>query len=127
MRLLLDQNVPDSVATIFKDRGHEVVYLRDILPPDTPDPIVATVSELEKLVLVSSDGDFDKIAPRIPVGQKQRFRKLSRISLKCKAPHAAKRLSAAMSLIEAEYAIAEKSNDPRMIIVVGNSFIRTER
>lgn len=127
MRLLLDQNVPDSVAGIFADQGHEVVYLRDVLPTDTPDSIVATISELEMLVLVSSDGDFAKIAPRIPVGQKQRFRKLSRISLKCKAPQAAKRLSAAMSLIEMEYAFAQKSGDPRMIIVIGDSFIRTER
>ncbi len=127
MRLLLDQNVPNSVATVFADRGYTVLHLRDLVAPDSPDPIVATVSELENAVLVSSDGDFDKIAPRVPDGQRRRFRKLSRITLKCKPSRAAQRIAAAMSLIEAEYEIAQNSRDPRMIVVVGDSFIRTNR
>ena len=45
LRLLLDHNVPNSVAAVFKEYGHEVHLLRDVLLPDTPDPIVAAVSE----------------------------------------------------------------------------------
>lgn len=127
MRLLLDQNVPDSVATVFRDHGHDVILLRDILPTDTVDPVVATVSEIEQAVLVSSDGDFDNIAPRVPDGQKRRYRRLSRITLKCKAPRAARRVAAAMSLIEAEFEIARSSRDPRMFIVISDSYIRTNR
>ncbi len=32
-----------------------------------------------------------------------------------------------MGLIEAEYEIAQNSHDKRMIVAIGNSFIRTER
>ncbi len=128
MRLLLDQNVPDSVATAFRNRGHAVLLLREVVAPDSPDEIVATVSEIEEAILVSSDGDFDKtIAPRIPDGQKRRYRKLSRITLKCKPPRAAQRIEAAMSLIELEFEIAQNSNDPRMFVVLGDNFIKTNR
>lgn len=128
MRLLLDQNVPDSVATVFRNRGHAVLHLREVVAPDSPDEIVAAVSEIEEAILVSSDGDFDKmIAPRIPDGQKRRYRKLSRITLKCKASRAAQRIEVAMSLIESEFEIAQNSHDPRMFVVLGNGFIRTNR
>lgn len=127
MRLLLDQNVPNSVATVFKNRGHTVLYLRDIADPSAPDIVVAAISEIEEAVLVSADGDFRKIAPRVPDGQRRRFRKLSRITLGCNAPQTAQRVSEAMSLIEFEYEIAQGRHDPRMIIVIGNSFLKTER
>lgn len=127
MRLLLDQNVPNSVATVFENRGHAVLYLREITDPSAPDIVVAAISEIEEAILVSADGDFRKIAPRVPDGQRKRFRKLSRITLRCNAPQTAQRVSEAMSLIESEYEIAQGRHDPRMIIVIGNSYIRTER
>lgn len=40
MRLLIDENVPLSVAQFFEQRGHEVIYVRDILPAGTPDPVL---------------------------------------------------------------------------------------
>ena len=123
----MDQNVPDSVAAVFEDRGHTVLYLRDVLAPDSPDEIVAAFSEAEDAVLVSLDGDFKRIAPRIPNSQRRRFRRLSRIALRCNPLQAEQRLSVAMPLIEAEYDIAQASPDPRMIVSIGNSFIRTER
>ena len=127
MRLLLDQNVPDSVATVFESRGHAVLRLRDITDPNAPDLLVAAISEIEEAVLVSADGDFRKIAPRVPDGQRRRFRKLSRITLQCNAAQSAQRVSEAMTLIEAEYEMARGRADPRMIITIGNSYIRTER
>ena len=127
MHILLDQNVPDSVATVFENRGHTVLYLRDVLAPDSPDEIVAAFSEAENAVLVSLDGDFRRLAPRIPDRQRRRFKKLSRIELRCNPIQTEQRLSVAMSLIEAEYQIAQASRDSRMIVSIGNSFIRTER
>jgi predicted nuclease of predicted toxin-antitoxin system len=112
LRVLLDQNVPDSVALVFQEHGHEVIFLRDILPPDSPDQVVADVSETEGAILVSCDGDFQRIAPRIPEGQRRRFARLSRISLNCPEPQAANRVRAAMSFLEAEWQIAQSANDP---------------
>ena len=123
----MDQNVPDSVAAVFKDRGHTVLYLRDVLATDSPDEVVAAFSEAEDAVLVSLDGDFRRIAPRIPDSQQSRFRRLIRIALRCNPIQAETPLSLSMSLIEAEYDIAQARHDPRMIVSIGNSFIRTER
>jgi predicted nuclease of predicted toxin-antitoxin system len=127
LRLFLDQNVPNSVATVFEEHGHEVIFLRDILPTDTPDQVVADVSETEGAILVTCDKDFKRIAPRIPLGQRQRFQRLSRISLDCPEPQAANRVRAAMSFVEAEYAIAQAANDPRMIVSIGKQVMRTHR
>ncbi len=127
MLLFLDHNVPDSVAGVFRRRGHEVVLLRDVLPTDSPDPVVATVSERMGAVLVSCDTDFAQIAPRIPRGQQARFRRLSRISLACRAPRAARRVEAAMTLIEHEHEFALAGRDGRMHIVIRDTVIRTHR
>jgi predicted nuclease of predicted toxin-antitoxin system len=127
MRLLLDQNVPDSVADAFREAGHIVVLVREILPTDSSDPLVASVSEQDDCILVSADRDFNLIAPRIPRGARQRFRKLSRIALQCSEPQAALRIKAAMSLIESEYKIAQSSSDRRMFIVIQNDGIKTHR
>ena len=81
LRLLLDHNVPDSVAAVFEEYGHEVHLLRDALLRDSRDPIVAAVSEENDWILVSCDKDFRSIAPRVPRGMRMRFRRLSRISL----------------------------------------------
>jgi predicted nuclease of predicted toxin-antitoxin system len=127
IRFLLDNCVPDSVGEVLRVRGHTIQYVRDILPVDSSDPLVATVSEEEDAVLVSCDRDFRLIAPRIPHGQRARYRRLSRIALECNEPQAASRIEAAMTLIESEFEIAQKSKDKRMMIVIQNSGIKTLR
>jgi hypothetical protein len=107
--------------------GHIVQHVRDILPTDSSDPLVATTSELDECVLVSCDRDFKLIAPRVPIGQRARFRKLSRISLECNEYQAAQRVEEAMSLIEMEYEIASTRRDPRMHIVIQNNGMKTLR
>jgi len=42
MLLLIDENVPDSVAKFFAARGHEIRFVRDLFPGGTPDPVIAT-------------------------------------------------------------------------------------
>lgn len=127
MRVLLDQNVPDSVARVFESHDHEVIFLRDILPVDSPDQVVADVSETEGAVLVSCDGDFNRIAPRVPKGKKRRFKNLSRIHIKCPASQAANRIEAAMSFIEAEYEHSQHAKDQRMILAIAQQVMRTHR
>ncbi len=127
MRFMLDENVPASVASMLQRRGHDVERIRDYVPPGSPDPLVATVSERLDAVLVSFDGDFEKIAPRIPRGQRSRFKKLSRIWLRCGEPQAAKRLELVLSFVESEYALAQQPPIRRMSLMIGKSWLRTER
>jgi Domain of unknown function (DUF5615) len=120
--------VPDSVGRALIDAGHEVIRLRDILPTNSPDPLVASVDELNEAILVSFDKDFKTLAPRIGIGR-QRFRKLSRIGFRCDEPDAAARLMLALALVEFEWvrAQAQPAADKRMIVEIGPTYIRTIR
>ena len=126
IKFFVDHCVPDSAGRAFSDAGHEVVFLRTQLAPNSPDPLVAAVAEMNDAVLVSLDSDFKTLAPRAGVGR-QRFRKLSRIAIKCTEPQAPARIKAAMSLIEHEWKVAQGRPDKRMIVEIGHSTIRTIR
>ena len=110
----------------LSDAGHEVVFLRQQLAPNSPDPLVAAVSQMNGAILVSLDSDFSTLAPRVGIGRR-RFQRLSRIALKCNEPQAAGRIKAALSLIQHEWDFAQASADKRMIIEISNSVIRTIR
>jgi predicted nuclease of predicted toxin-antitoxin system len=127
LHLLLDHNVPDSVAEIFRAHSHTVVLLREIMPTDSSDPVVATVGDMDGAILVSCDRDFDSIAPRILKGMRSRYRKLSRITIRCAEFHAARRIEEAMTLIELEWRTAQTRADKRMFIEIQTSAIKTNR
>jgi predicted nuclease of predicted toxin-antitoxin system len=111
---------------MLKDAGHEVVFLREQLAPNSPDPLVAAVAEMNDAILVSLDSDFSSLAARVPKG-KLRFKKLSRVGLKCDEPKAAERMKAALSLIQHEWDYAQASTDKRMIVENHHTVIRTIR
>ena len=127
MHLLLDHNVPDSVAQVFRNRSRSVVLLREILPADSPDLVVATVGDMEEAILVSCDHDFDSIAPRILKGMRARFRRLSRIAIRCPEFRAARRVEEAMEFIELEYRTAQARSDKRMFIEIQTTGLKTHR
>jgi predicted nuclease of predicted toxin-antitoxin system len=125
MHFLLDENVPVAVAEMLVKHGHRAEFIRDYVPPGSPDALVATVAEELKAVLISFDGDFEKIAPRIPHGERARFRRLSRIWVRCGEPQAAKRLEDALDLIVSEHRLARPGAPMRMWIT--KSYLRTDR
>ena len=123
MDLLLDHNVPDSVAVVFREFGHTVHLVREILPTDSPDPLIAAVADRDGYILVSCDKDFEKIAPRIPVGSRTRFRRLNRISLDCSETQAARRVQATMGYIELAFTKTQFEGK-RLRIVIQNGGIK---
>jgi predicted nuclease of predicted toxin-antitoxin system len=127
MRFMLDENVPVSVAVRLGALGHQAEFIRDYIPQGSPDPLVATVAEKLEAILVSFDGDFEKIAPRIPQGERARFRHLSRIWMRCKEPDGADRIEAGIELIQSEYEIAQDKEDSRMFFWVGGNYLKTHR
>ncbi len=127
MYLILDENVPAGVAEMLTQNGHKAEFIRDYVPPGSPDPLVATVAQELKAILVSFDGDFQKIAPRIPYGQRNRFKKLDRIWMRCGEPQARRRLGDVLDFVDAEYQIAEQRSGIRMRLCIGLSFLRTDR
>ena len=117
----------ESACKLLEKRGHQVTRLRDVLPTDSPDPLVAKVAQDNDSILLTHDGDFKKVAPRIAMGERQRFKKLSKVHLNCEHAKATDRLNASVELIEFEWAGAMKRRDKRIHISVGLSVIRTHR
>jgi len=82
VRPLIDENVPTSVSEFFLDRGHEVLLVRDVLLPGTPDAVIAAVGDqMEAIVVTWNYRDFDRLVSRVPEGSRRTFRRLGRISL----------------------------------------------
>lgn len=125
MYFMLDENVPQDVADMLIAHGHRAEFIRQYVVPGTPDQIVATASQELEAVLVSFDGDFETIAPRVPKGQRNRFRRLSRILMRCGEPQAALRLSRALDFVEREFDLTTPSTPMRLTI--GKSYLRTDR
>lgn len=117
----------ESACKYLESEGHAVTRLRDVLPTDTPDPIVAKVAQDSDCILLTHDGDFKKVAPRVPVGERNRFRKLSKVHLACAPTQSSARLAAAMTLIEFEWRAAQNRADKRLHIVIQPSVIKTHR
>lgn len=127
MRFFIDQNVPDSVGRFLSERGYEVVFLRQRIPNDSPDALVAAVAEANDAILVTFDPDFKALTNRIGIGRR-RFTKLSLIRFeKCRESQAARRIEAALSLIEHEWARGYGEGDRRMFVVITSQTIRTHR
>lgn len=127
MRFFIDQCVPESVAKTLETQGCEVIRLRHKTAPDSPDTLVAAVSEANDAILVTVDGDFKAIAARAGIGQR-RFRKLSLIRFeKCRESMMAERLSRGFSLIQHEWKIGGSDRDRRLFVVVTSETYRTHR
>lgn len=127
MRFFVDQCVPESVARTLEKHNYEVVRLREKTAPNSPDTLVAAVSEANNAILVTMDGDFKSFVRRVGIGQR-RFRSLSLLRVeRCRESKAAGRVDVAMSLIEHEWAVGRGHRDRRMFVVITAETIRTHR
>lgn len=118
MKLLIDENVPASVAEFFASRGHEVQFVRDLLPAGTPDPVLATLGDRLSAVVVTWDRDFDALVRRIPEGNRAKFRKLGRITFSCDEVKGRALAEKWITSIEFHYALALEDSDVRMMVQV---------
>jgi predicted nuclease of predicted toxin-antitoxin system len=61
-----DHCVPNSVIQALQDAGHEVLTLREHVPPDSDDAIVIAKAQELNSILVSLNGDFADITTYPP-------------------------------------------------------------
>ena len=67
MRLLFDHDVPDDAAYGLAEQGHEVLRLRDLIDPRTPDEEVLRFAGQNGYVLVTCNrNDFLEAARTVP-------------------------------------------------------------
>lgn len=124
MLLLIDENVPLSVAEAFALRGHDVRFVRDLFPAGTPDPVIATIGDRLSAIVVTWDHDFDRLARRIPMGNRELFRRLGRISFRCNEVRGKELLERWIAMIEFHYAQALQRPDFRMLVQIQESGVK---
>ena len=124
MQLLVDENVPNSVAEFFSARGHDVQFVRDLCPAGTPDPVIASIGDRLSVIVVTWDRDFDRLVRRIPEGNRTRFRRLGRISFRCNEVRGRALLERWIDHIEFHYEKALQEQDFRMILQLQESGIK---
>lgn len=124
MALLIDENVPTSVAEFFASRGHDVKYVRDLFPAGTPDPVIAALGDKMSAVVVTWDRDFDAIVRRVPAGNRAKFRRLGRITFSCNEVQGRELAEEWIDYIEFHYVRAIAKPDGRMIVQVQPSGIK---
>jgi predicted nuclease of predicted toxin-antitoxin system len=124
MLLLIDENVPNSVARLFVERGHDVRYVRDLLPAGTPDPVIAAIGDRLAAIVVTWDRDFERLVKRIPQGNRASFRRLGRISFKCNEVKGKELLIKWINMIEYHYERALQQPDIRMMVQIQESGIK---
>ncbi len=98
---LTDQNVPEDVVRCLSDRGHLVSRVRDEMPVNSPDQVVAMAAINAGRILVSWDRDFGH--QRF---MQERFARLNRIGFSCPEPQGATRLLVVFDVIEFVFARA---------------------
>ena len=118
--VLIDLNVPDDVADLFRERGHRVLFVRDRLPSTAPDEDIAELADELAAVVVTWDKDFSRLIARAAIGARQRFRHAGRISfVGCRYAIGRRRLERFIDLIELEWERAQTRHDRRLIIAIG--------
>ena len=127
MRFLLDNNVPNSVADTLCGLGHDVALVRDVLSADAADPLVALTAESAGRVLISLDRDFQAIDPLKPDGRRPRFRRLSRIWLRCRPSRSAERIRLFIREIEWEEKAHAEQSIPKMNLHLFDNGFKTHR
>ena len=127
-RVLLDEGVPDSIGRVFEQRGHTVIYHRDVLTQGAPDEVVCGAALSNDAILIAVDGDMKRLAKRYgSAPSSARFARLNLIRIGCNGNLGAQRADQAMSLIEHEWAFSGLKTARRLWVDIAPHYIRSHR
>ena len=125
MLLLIDENVPQSVTEFLRDRGHDVRFVRDLLLPGTPDPLIARLGEeLGAIVVTWNRRDFKNLTAPVPPGYRRRFRRLGWINFNCRETRGRQRIEQVIEVVEFHFALAQKRPDQQFRVEILDSSVR---
>jgi hypothetical protein len=127
MRLLIDENVPEAVTSFLRDRGHEILLVRDRLP-GAADPVIAhQAQELNATVITWNHRHFRAFSARPPEGGTPRFPRLRLVSFLVRESNGRRRAEELIDLIEFENQQAEQRSDRRVMIEIQEHAVRIVR
>ncbi|WP_158965012.1 DUF5615 family PIN-like protein [Chachezhania sediminis] len=109
-RFLTDHNVPVSLGNALIAMGHDVVRISEIMPVNSPDPVVARAAIEAGRILISWDRDFNAQRFASP-----RFEQLSRIMMSGPEPSGAARLTEVFDVVE--FALRRDQENPAIVRV----------
>jgi Domain of unknown function (DUF5615) len=128
LRFLLDEDVPRPVGDFLLDRGHAVFLVEDALVNGSADTLLAQWVHVNRGIVVTfNHKHFAALVSRVPLGGRERFRKASRLSLRCKQTRALQRVTAHIESIEFEYEQCQQRPDKRFMGEIGDSYFTTNR
>ena len=128
MLLLVDENVPDSITTFLRQRGHDVHLVRDSGLKGEPDTYVArAANEIGAIVITFNHRHFAQLIARKAQAGKIRFPNCGRISFRCDEAQGLERLREFMEDIEREYVVAQSRPDKRVILSISANWFSIER
>ena len=127
MRLLIDENVPDAVADIYRERGHEVLLVRDLFPAGTADEVIARrANELEAVVVTWNYKHFRALAARKTSRGSFRYPRLGLITYEIPYPEGVERTQRHIRLVENEYDYTQEQSE-RLHVHIGLTYCRIGR
>jgi predicted nuclease of predicted toxin-antitoxin system len=127
MRFVLEECIPVPVDQLLIAGGHEAKWITELVPPGSPDQLVAAAAEGDSSILISHDRDFRKIAPRVQDGQQRRFRRLHIIRMECKAARIGQRLLYNLPVIAFELNERRAMRDRRLIMAIKTDVVHIFR
>lgn len=99
-RFLVDENVPESVTTFLRSRGHTVSLVREELTAGVPDPVVAKVAEeMQSIIVTWNVKDFRREVRRFGFGM---------LAFKCSEVDGRRRVEEEIEIIEFELQRCER-------------------
>ena len=66
LRFFADHCISTFIIKTLKDAGYEVIRLKDVMPADSPDPLVISKAQDLDAILLSLNGDFADIVTYPP-------------------------------------------------------------
>jgi predicted nuclease of predicted toxin-antitoxin system len=118
MLLLSDEHVPESVASLFLEHGHELRHVRDVLAAGAGDDVVTAAADAMGAIVVTWDKGY-----RRRIRRSGPLPRAGRILFQCNPATARERLTAVLDLIEFVYGRHQAQTDPRLIVEVRETLV----
>ena len=126
MRLLIDENVPDSTAKAFEAQGHETIYVRDD-NSRARDQAVARIAELRGAIVVTWNvRHFRPIIWKRLGLTRRSAHQMGLIGFRCDESIGAKRVNEVGSLIEQAFSLGQQVFSDSVAVTVTTEEVRWE-
>ncbi len=128
MRLLIDENVPDSTAKAFEDLGHETIYVRDHnARARARDQAVARIAELRGAIVITWNVRHFRPILRQRLGITRRSaQQMGLIGFRCDESIGAQRVKETGSLIEDAFSTGQHVSTDSVAVTVTAEEVRWE-